>query len=50
MRVRWLRPVGELRRELIERHALSPALTDHLIEGLAKAGLEGVANVASDTQ
>jgi len=34
------RPVDELRRELIERHAISPALTDHLLEGLAKAGME----------
>ena len=38
------RSIGELRRELIERHALSPELTDHLMEGLAKAGLEGVAD------
>ena len=44
LRASWPRPVGELRRELIERHALSPALTDHLMEGLAKAGLEGVAD------
>ena len=38
----WGRPVGELRQELVERHAVVPALTDHLMEGLAKAGLEGV--------
>ena len=36
----WPRPVEELRRELIARHAFTPALTDHLLEGLAKAGLE----------
>ena len=41
----WGRPVGELRQELIERHALTPALVDHLMEGLAKAGLEGVDGV-----
>jgi serine/threonine protein kinase/lipoprotein NlpI len=39
----WGRPASEVRMELIERHALSQGLTDHLIEGLAKAGLEGVA-------
>jgi adenylate cyclase len=39
----WGRPASELRTELIQRHALSQGLTDHLIEGLAKAGLEGVA-------
>ncbi|MBD3853870.1 MAG: hypothetical protein IFJ96_03740 [Acidobacteria bacterium] len=44
LRALWPRPVGDLRQELIERHALSPALTDHLLEGLAKAGLEGVAD------
>ena len=38
----WRRPPAELRMELIQRHALSKGLTDHLIEGLAKAGLEGV--------
>ena len=31
-----------VRRELIERQAMSSALTDHLIEGLRKAGLEGL--------
>ena len=40
----WGRPAGELRMELIQRHALSQGLTDHLLEGLEKAGLEGVAN------
>jgi serine/threonine protein kinase/lipoprotein NlpI len=40
----WGRPPSELRMELIRRHALSEGLTDHLIEGLAKAGLEGLAN------
>jgi serine/threonine protein kinase/tetratricopeptide (TPR) repeat protein len=39
----WDRPPGELRRELIERHAHSPGLTDHLLEGLVKAGMGGVA-------
>jgi len=38
----WARPVGELRGELIERHAMSAPLTDHLLEGLTKAGLEGL--------
>jgi serine/threonine protein kinase/Tfp pilus assembly protein PilF len=37
----WGRPVGELRQELVERHAVVPAVTDHLMEGLEKAGLEG---------
>jgi len=45
MRAARPRPIGELRRELIERFAISPALTDHLLEGLAKAGLEGVADL-----
>jgi len=40
LRKLWPRPVGELRRELIARHAFTPALTDHLLEGLAKAGLD----------
>jgi serine/threonine protein kinase/lipoprotein NlpI len=40
----WRRPPSELRVELIQRHALSQGLTDHLIEGLLKAGLEGVVN------
>ena len=44
LRALWLRPAGDIRRELIERHAFSAALTDHLMEGLAKAGLEGVAD------
>jgi EAL domain-containing protein (putative c-di-GMP-specific phosphodiesterase class I) len=39
----WGRPPSELRLELIQRHALSQGLTDHLLDGLAKAGLEGVA-------
>ena len=38
----WRRPATELRMELIQRHALSQGLTDHLLEGLAKAGLDGV--------
>ncbi len=33
-------PLTELRTELIDRHTISPAITDHLLEGLAKAGLE----------
>ena len=33
----------ELRTELMQRHALSQGLTDHLMEGLGKAGLEGLA-------
>jgi len=43
MRALWSRPVGDIRQEMIERHGYTPALTDHLMEGLAKAGLEGVA-------
>ena len=42
----WGRPPSELRLELIQRHALSRGLTDHLLEGLAKAGLEGVAEAS----
>ena len=38
LRASWPRPVSEIRRELIERHALTPTLTDLLMEGLAKAG------------
>jgi len=44
LRELWPRPFGDLRQDLIERHALSPGLTDHLLEGLAKAGLKGVAD------
>jgi tetratricopeptide (TPR) repeat protein len=36
----WTLPVSELRDELNERHAHSPGLTDHLLEGLTKAGLD----------
>jgi serine/threonine protein kinase len=36
----WVNPVDELRRELIERHAYSPELTDRLLDGLVKAGLD----------
>ncbi len=39
LRTSWQRPVAELRQELIEHHAFTPALTDHLMEGLRKAGL-----------
>jgi serine/threonine protein kinase len=42
LRAMWARPVGEIRQELIGRHAFSAGLTDHLMEGLTKAGLEGV--------
>ncbi len=34
----WQRDPGELRDELIQRHAFSPSLTDHLVEGLRLAG------------
>jgi len=44
MRSLWSRPVGDIRQELIERHGYTPALTDHLMEGLEKAGLEGIAD------
>jgi isopenicillin N synthase-like dioxygenase len=40
LRALWPRPLAELRQELIERHAFSSGLADHLLEGLAKAGLE----------
>ncbi len=35
----WPFPFSELRSELIERHAHTPGLTDHLLEGLTKAGV-----------
>ena len=38
----WGRPAEEIRSELIQRHALSQDLVDHLIEGLVKAGLKRV--------
>jgi len=34
----WTLPASELRAEMIERHAYSPGLTDHLLDGLTKAG------------
>jgi TolB-like protein/Tfp pilus assembly protein PilF len=40
LRALWPRPDGDLRQELIERHALSPSLADHLVDGLEKAGLK----------
>jgi TolB-like protein/predicted Ser/Thr protein kinase len=50
LNVRWLKQcerigcegmdIEVLRRELIDRHAISPPFTDKLIEGLVKAGLE----------
>jgi serine/threonine protein kinase len=43
----WSRPVGEIREELIVRHAMSAGLTDHLMEGLAMAGLKGLAEVTT---
>ena len=33
----WPAPFSDLRRELIERHAFAPGLTDHILEGLALA-------------
>jgi serine/threonine protein kinase/tetratricopeptide (TPR) repeat protein len=36
----WGKPFDELRRELIERQAYSSEVTDRLMEGLKKAGLE----------
>lgn len=50
LRARWKRPIAEIRRELIERHGISPAITDHLLEGLAKAGLEGVDPVGTSNE
>lgn len=35
----WGRPASEIQAELIQRHALSQGLTDHLMRGLEKAGL-----------
>ena len=34
----WTLPPGDLRAEMIERQAHSPGLTDHLLDGLTKAG------------
>jgi len=42
LRALWSRPVGDIRQEMIERHGYTPGLTDHLMEGLEKAGLDGV--------
>jgi len=50
LRARWTRPFAEIRQELIERHGTAPAITDHLLEGLAKAGLEGVAPAGAGTE
>ena len=36
----WNRPNDELRRELIERHAISQQLATALLDGLVRAGLE----------
>jgi len=50
MRMLWRRPVGELRAELIDRHSMAPATTDHLLEGLVKAGLEDLFPVEAGVQ
>jgi len=42
LRALWTMPVEDLGPELTERHAIAPELTDRLMEGLAKAGLEGL--------
>jgi TolB-like protein len=42
LRTLWTRPMDELRPELVERHVFSPDVADRLIEGAAKAGLEGL--------
>ena len=42
LRALWSMPIEDLGPELIERHAIAPELTDLLLEGLAKAGLEGL--------
>jgi TolB-like protein len=42
MRALWPHPASEIRRDLIERHSFSPGLTDHLLEGLRKAGMSGL--------
>jgi TolB-like protein len=39
-RTRWGRPLSDLRRELIERHSMSPGLTDRILDGAAMAGLD----------
>ena len=36
----WGRPIAELRREMIERHAYGAELADRLMQGLAKAGAD----------
>ena len=38
----WTLPAEDIRDELIERHALAPELANRLMEGLAKAGLDGL--------
>ena len=38
----------EIRTELIERHAFSPELTDALLRGLVKGGVEDVWGVGSE--
>jgi hypothetical protein len=41
----WTLPAEDLRAELTERQAIAPEITDRLIEGLAKAGMEGLSEV-----
>jgi tetratricopeptide (TPR) repeat protein len=38
----WPRPNAELRTELLVRHAFDPDLTELLMEGLIKAGVDGI--------
>jgi len=42
LRTLWTRPMDEIRMELIERYAFSPVIADRIIDGVAKAGLEGI--------
>ncbi len=41
LQARWPRSFGEMRRELVEHHAFSPALADQLLEGVEKASPGG---------
>jgi len=38
----WPRPISEIRQELIERNVIAPEIADRLLEGAAKAGLDGL--------
>ena len=40
MRARWSGPAYGIRQDLIQRNGFAPELTEHLMEGLQKAGLE----------